>query len=374
MRKTDLFFLFLCLCIFCKTVNIYSCTGITLRAKDGAVVFGRTLEWGGVPINSDLIIVPRAYKYVGSTPLGKNGLEWNVTYAFAALNVGAVEPSLALDGLNEKGLHVGAFYFPDYAKYEPYDKKLANKTLAPIEFPTWLLSKFATVKEVRDGLHLSRVVPVILKAWGLVLPLHCIVTDATGASIVIEHINGKIMVYDNPIGVITNSPGFDWHLANISNYVNLSPWNKPPVTLGAMTFNAFGNGSGMLGLPGDFTPPSRFVRATFLSQYALSGKDGYETVRKVFHVLNQFDIPEGTVRSPKGKKPVENEMTQWTSAADTKNRRFYFHTVKNRRISMLDLDKIDEQASKIVTIPVYSVEGTVVDVTPKAKVKTKLQK
>jgi len=359
-------FLLLLLYVLFNTSNVGGCTGITLKGKDGSVVFGRTLEWGGTPLNSDAIIVPRGYNYRGLTPTGKNGLKWSVKYAFVGLNL-AQKPLQVAEGLNEKGLAVGAFYFPGYAQYESYNKRLNNKTISPIEFPVWLLSNFATVQELRDGVSLSRVVPVVLKELGFVPPLHYIVTDASGASVVLEYIKGKLTVHDNPIGIITNSPTFDWHLTNVRNYVGLAPWNKPSVFLGGMTFQRFGQGGGMFGLPGSFTAPARFVRATLLAKFAFPGKGGYETVEKVFHVLNQFDIPDGAVRNQKGKSPQTSEVTEWTSASDTKAKRFYFHTVKNRQIRMIDLQKANLDAKDIVTVPVCSVAGTVEDVTPKAR-------
>ena len=103
-------------------------------------------------------------------------------------------------------------------------------------------------------------------------PVHVVVYDKTGASIVIEPLDGKLKVYDNPLGVITNSPTFDWHMINVRNYVALNPRNVPPVTINGTTFRNMGQGSGMLGLPGDFTPPSRFVRASVFSATAIPSK------------------------------------------------------------------------------------------------------
>ena len=99
-------------------------------------------------------------------------------------------------------------------------------------------------------------------------------TDASGKSIVIEYVGGKLNVFDDPLGVVTNSPSFDWHMANLRNYVNFSMTNVPPVKLGSVKLEPFGQGSGMLGLPGDFTPPSRFVRAVAFSQSVFPSKTG----------------------------------------------------------------------------------------------------
>ena len=347
--------------LFCSCC-MYSCTGITLKSEDGAFVYGRTLEFAQ-DLDSDLIIVPRGYTYTGSTPSGKSGLTWKVKYAFTAMNA-SIKPNLVADGLNEKGLAVGAFYFPGYAKFQTYEENFAKKTISPIEFPAWLLSKFATIDQVKKNINSCRVVDVILKEWSFVPPLHFFVIDKQGKSIVIEYMNNKVKIHDNPIGVITNAPAFDWHITNLNNFINMSCLGELPKKLGNLTLKPFGEGSGMLGLPGDFTPPSRFIRAAFLSKNVFVGKDALATVKQVFHVLNQFDIPKGTVCKSKDQKGMCGK-TQWTSACDTNNIRYYVHTINNRTIRMIDLKKANLNAKEIVTVPIFSVEEKIEDLTPK---------
>ena len=350
------------MCALFYSCNVDSCTGITLKSEDGSFVYGRTLEFPE-DLESNLIVVPRGYTYTGSTPSGKNGLTWDVKYAFVGMNASA-EPTMVADGLNEKGLAVGSFFFPGYAKFQTYEEKFAKKTLSPIEFPIWLLSNFATTDQVKKGINSCRIVNVVLKQWGFVPPLHFFVIDKQGNSIVLEYMNDEVKIHDNPIGVITNSPEFDWHITNLNNFVNMSRFGAPPQKLGDLTLKPFGGGSGMLGLPGDFTPPSRFVRAAFFSQNAFVGKDAIATVKQVFHILNSFDIPEGV--SCKSKE-LKNSCgkTDWTSACDTNNLRYYVHTINNRAIRMVDLKKAKLDAKDIVTIPVFSVEEKIEDLTPK---------
>ena len=127
-------------------------------------------------------------------------------------------------------------------------------------------------------------------------PCHYIVNDASGQCVVLEYVNGELKIHDNPLGVITNSPTFDWHVTNLRNYVNLTVNNVPPVEISGIKLPGFGQGSGMLGLPGDFTPPSRFIRAVAFSQSALPVATADEGVLQAFHILNQFDIPKGAAR------------------------------------------------------------------------------
>ena len=206
-----------------------ACTGAKLVAKDGSVVVGRTLEFGQ-PLDSSIILVPAGHKYTGTTPDGKSGMAWQVKYPFTGMNF--LDQPHIIDGLNAKGLAVGLFYFPGYADYQKFDGAKADSSLAPWEFGTWMLGSFATIDEVKKGLANVRVVPTVFSKWGFVPPAHFAVTDAKGNSIVIEFVDGTMHVYDNPIGVLTNSPTFDWHLTNLRNYINLSPINVAPERIG----------------------------------------------------------------------------------------------------------------------------------------------
>ena len=326
-----------------------ACTGIRLIAADGAVVHARTLEFG-LDLQSDVIMVPRGYARTGSTPDAKQGLKWKARYASLGAN-GAGLPFI-FDGLNEAGLAVGTFYFPTTAGFMPYRAADAGKTIAPWEVGSWILENFATVAEVKANLGKITVPAVVFKKWGFVPPVHYVVHDSSGQSLVIEYVGGKLNVHENPLGVMTNSPTFDWHLTNLRNYVNFSLTNVPPVQLGPVKLAPFGQGSGMLGLPGDFTPPSRFVRAVAFSQSVLPSKTGTDAVLQAFHVLNNFEIPKGALREPQKDEHgnIVADCTLWTSASDLKAKRFYFRTYENSQIRMVDLTKLNLDAPDITKI------------------------
>ena len=305
-----------------------ACTGITLTAEDGAVVHARTMEFA-IDIHSDVLMVPRGYARTGTTPDGKPGLTWMSRYASVGMN-GVGKPFL-FDGVNEKGLSAGLFYFPTSAQYMPYTAADARKTLAPWELGSWMLENFASVDEVKANLGAVVIPAVVYEGWGFSPEVHYIVTDASGKSIVVEYTGGTLHVYDDPLGVITNSPAFDWQMTNLRNYVNFSMTNAPPVKLGTVELKPFGQGSGMLGMPGDFTPPSRFVRAVAFSQSVLPSKTGDDAVVEAFHVLNQFDIPKGAAREHEKDEHgnILADYTIWTAASDLKSKRYYFRTYEN---------------------------------------------
>ena len=339
-------------CVLLLSIGFQSaqaCTGIRLIAADGTVVHARTLEFG-IDLQSDVITVPRGYARTGSTPDGKEGLKWRTKYASLGAN-GAGLPFI-FDGLNERGLAVGSFYFPTTAGFMPYSAADAGKTIAPWEVGSWILENFATIEEVKANIGKITVAEVVFKGWGFVPPVHYVVNDVSGKSIVIEYVGGKLNVYENPLGVMTNSPAFDWHMTNLRNYLNFSLTNLPPVQLGPIKLTPFGQGSGMLGLPGDFTPPSRFVRAVAFSQSVLPSKTGIDAVLQAFHILNNFDIPKGAAREQEKDDHgnIVADYTLWTSVNDLKAKRFYFRTYQNSQIRMVDLTKMNLAAKDISKI------------------------
>ncbi len=344
--------------------DLSACTSISLKADDGAVVYVRSVEFGSDCLtDAAMVIVPRGYEITGTAPGGKPGKKWKTKYAMVGASL--AKQLAFIDGMNEKGLAVGALYQPGYAEYPKVGPDEFAKTVGPQEYALWLLTNFATVAEARKALPEVIVGDVVFPYWGFSPPCHYVVHDAEGKCIVIEFIKGKMNVHDNPLGVLTNSPTFDWHITNLRNYINLTPTAIPPVAIDGVEFAQFGSGSGLHGMPGDYTPPSRFVRATALSRTAIPGKTAADAVQQGFHVLNNFDIPVGSIRDKEGKATAY-DTTWYTVAADTKNRQYYFHTHDNRRIRVIDLTKVNLDAKDTVAIPMKSKED-VQDLTPPKK-------
>lgn len=315
----------------------FACTGISLKAQDGGAIRGRTLEFG-FPLRSNVIVVPAGKEFSGTLPNGGKGLSYTTRYDVIGAN--AFNAVGIIDGLNDQGLSIGLFYFPGYAKYAEATQENASSALAPQDFGLWVLGNFDTVEEVREGVKEIAMVPTpfpgLGSAKGEVAPVHFFIQDKTGKSIVIEPIDGALKVTDAPLGVMTNAPTYDWHMTNLANYLNLTPKDIDAKKIGGVTVSALGSGAGMLGLPGDFTPPSRFVRATMFSQAAAPNDTADDAVLAAFHILNQFDIPKGSVVNASVGQPTE-EITEWTSVNDLKNLRWYFRTHKDQAIRMVDL-------------------------------------
>jgi choloylglycine hydrolase len=191
------------------------------------------------------------------------------------------------------------------------------------------------------------ITPAVLEGWGPETPpFHRVVYDKTGASIVIEPVGGKLVVHDNPLGVMSNSPTFDWHMTNLRNYIALNPRNVPPIKVAGETFKQLGQGSGMLGLPGDFTPPSRFVRAAVFSATAIPSDTAEKGIEQVFHILNNFDIPVGVARE-ESEGVMHTDYTMLTMGRDPKNMRYYYKSYDDQTIRMVDLKQFDLDAKTI---------------------------
>jgi choloylglycine hydrolase len=333
------------------TTPSFACTGISLKAGDGAAIRGRTLEFG-FPMQSKVLVVPAGQELSGTLPDGGKGLIYKSRYAFVGAN--ALGLPAILDGINDQGLSVGLFYFPGYAKYAEVTDENKSRAIAPQEFGVWALANFATVDEVREAVKNIVVVPTPARGLGspqgAVAGAHFFLQDKSGKSLVVEPVDGTLKLHDAPLGVMTNAPTYDWHMTNLSNYINLSVKDIDRAKVGGVTVPAFGSGSGLLGLPGDFTPPSRFVRAVVYSQSAVPNQTANEAVLAAFHILNQFDIPKGAVMNSAVGEPTA-EITEWTSVADLKNLRWYFRTVADQSIRVVDLkEALDAAKGEIATI------------------------
>ena len=337
-----------------STILLVACTGILIQAEDQSTVNGRTAEFG-IDLDMSLAVIPRGYSFVGNTPSG-NGMKYISKYA--AVGIYCFEDPVLMDGMNEKGLVAAAFYFPGYANYSNVTRENQAIALSPIDFPNWILSQFATIEEVIEALKTVVIAPTILKNWGEAAPpMHYVVYDKSGRSIVIEPLDGTLKIYENELGVITNSPTFDWHLTNLSNYINLTPLNVGSHPLSNLKLSPFGQGTGMLGLPGDFTPPSRFVRAAFFTAAAASSKNSDEALDQTFHILNQFDIPLGAVRETDQGK-IFYDYTLATSVKNTKTLQYFFRSYKDQSIQYIDLHQFNLNAKTIKSMKVQEKQKT----------------
>ncbi len=346
------------------SVDSHACTGIFVKTEDGNYIQARTMEFGYDQAKFDLLSVPRNYSYTGQTPSGKPGLKWKTKYAYVGFNPYGAD--LVADGLNEKGVACGIFYFPGYAKYQDLPENDYSRAVSCYGLASWILSNCANVSEVREQLPKIIVCGVEIPQMGGIPPFHYLVSDAAGDSIIIEYVNGELNIHDNEVGALTNSPVYDWHITNLRNYIGLKTLNDPSIKIDGKEFAGFGQGTGGIGLPGDFTPPSRFVRAVFLNNTVYKGKNVDEGIAIAFHILNQFDIPVGSVRADENDKIV-SDSTLWTSASDLTNRRYFYHTYNDRSVRVLAFEDLDLNAPGIKMIKDVQKPGKIENVADQLK-------
>lgn len=297
------------------------------------------------------VVSPRGHVHQSYTPSGDNGLKYKGVYGYIGIYT-EYEP-FVVEGVNEAGLSAGLFFFPQYGEYAAYDAKNNDKTLCDMQFVSWVLSQFSTIDQLKDAISEIDLVTLNHKIGAV----HWRIAEPDGRMVVLEVVAGVPHFYENPLGVLTNAPGFQWHMTNLNNYINLQPGSAADNTIKpGITLQPLGHGSGMLGLPGDFTSPSRFVRATFFQTTAPVWATGFDTVVQAFHILNNFDIPIGSqhVRAdiPKGLPSA----TQFTAATDQQAMKFYYRTAWNSNIRCISLNDIDFHKVKYQSHPLDEVQ------------------
>lgn len=340
---------FLTALIFLMPLCIHSqanaCTDFRLTANDGSIVIARSMEFA-IDLKSNLRSSPRGRSFKSTLPNSKAGLAWTAKYGYVYLD--GLNVDMAVDGMNEKGLAFEALYLPNIAEYQKIMPNKENQALPYLYIGDWAMSNFATVEEVRAALVKIQVVdakiPDIGNMGNTILPLHFSFHDASGNSIVVEYVAGKLNIHDNKVGVMTNDPTYDWHITNLNNYIHLEPTNPKPIVIKDMTFIATGQGSGMLGLPGDISPPSRFVKVSVLKAVVQPAANGPSAVNLAEHIINNVDIPFGLAREPANGN-YTSEYTQWTVFKDLKSMKFYYKTYLDTSLRAVEMDQINFAAN-----------------------------
>lgn len=332
-----------------------ACTSFLLKADNGDYVYGRTLEFA-LMLHSKIIVMPHGYENKGTGPDGKPGSGLTYKTKYAATGMNALDLPVVVDGINEKGLAAGMFFFPNLAKFQDVAPADAGNSIAAHELVNYILTQFATIDEVKAGIQNIKVNNAALAVFNGAAPVHYSVHDAAGNTIAIEYINGQLQVTDNPTSVMTNAPSIQWHLDSLSMFATSTPAPVPPFTINGKSFPQWSTGGGQVAQPGDYSSQSRFIRAAFLVASAPKFKDAAEGMPLAFHLLNQFDIPPGAIQTVAGGSAgggvAGYEITEWTASADLKNGVYQFKTYDNPAIRQVSLKSLDLDAKDIRYIPI----------------------
>lgn len=334
-----------------------ACTYVSLEGDDGTFVASRTMEWGAFDNKPEIAFAPAGSEFK-SMKLGKKqhqGKSWTSDYdimGMSAMNE-ELEETLFADGVNSEGLTVSFLYHPGTASYEDYDQKKRANTITSLDLPSYVLSKCKTTREAKLAIENINIVGKYNELISGIVPAHFAIMDATGDEIIVEFLEKETVIFEETVGVMTNSPSYDWHLTNLRNYVSMSTHDwEDGININGMQLQATGYGSGLLGLPGDYTPVSRFVRATALRQLSRRTDGGEDTIREAIRILQAFQLPY----EKSAEESLDDDSwdvmkygsTLWTCAYDLKNLKMYYRTAKNPSIRVLDLKSTDfESMSKL---------------------------
>jgi len=314
------------------------CTNFKMKqAKDGSVVVGRSMEFPDM-IPWSLAVVPAGTTGKGSTPeAGQQSRTWTTEYSVVGI-CGFGNPQLLDDGINTAGLSAHGLYMPNgcctYA-----DFKGDGTDLSEMDVIALLLGTCATLDDVKEAVQ-------SISVWGgdpgigFAPPLHILMHSREGSLAIEFHPDG-IHVVDNPTGIGTNAPYLDWHLTNLNNYVGLSADVPPAQEVLGVKLSQFGQGGGLMGLPGDYTGPARFVRAAAFVALSEQPADSQGAELQTMHVLNSFDIPAGIIEEalPNGKKVPE--ITDWITISNLSENRYIYRTPSDPRLYSIDLESVD---------------------------------
>lgn len=309
------------------------CTCITLKTKNH--YFGRNLDLD-YRFNESVVITPRNYQFQL-----KNKTTMNTQYAIIGMATVIENYPLYAEATNEKGLSMAGLYFPKNAHF--FNERQEALNLTSYELIPYFLGQYSTVAKVREEISNLNITNIPFADKIPVTDLHWMISDEK-ESIVIEQMKHGLRVYDNPFGVLTNNPPFEYHLTNINNYLNLSPRNEKD-RFTKSYLECYGAGMGAIGLPGDNSPASRFIRATFNKINSVCEEDEKSSVTQFFHILDSVSMVQGTTITAEEKY----DITTYSCCINTSKGIYYYKTYTNNQITAIRM-KENEKNKKELSI------------------------
>ena len=300
------------------------CTAVTYNTKDH--YFGRNLDLE-YSYNETVTITPRNYPF-------RFRKVNSIDKHYALIGMAYVKDNYPLyyDAINEKGLGMAGLNFEGNAFYE--EEKEDKDNIAPFEFIPWILSQCANVYEARSLLNKINIAKINFSEQLPASPLHWIIADKE-KSITVESVKDGLKIYENSVGVLTNNPTFDIHMFNLNNYISLSAEKPINNFCKGLNLDTYSRGMGGLGLPGDLSSCSRFVKATFTKMNSLSGCSESESISQFFHILTSVEQQRGCVHMGDEKY----EITIYSSCCNMDKGIYYYTTYENNQITGVDMNK-----------------------------------
>ncbi len=308
------------------------CTSIAM-AKNG-FYFGRNMDLN-YEFGERVVITPRNYPF-------SFRMAEELPRHYAIIGMARTENGYPLyaEAANEKGLCIAGLNFPENAWYSPMPDPVKTN-VSPFELIPWLLGRCANLTEARHLLNRTHLIAIPFSPDLPLSPLHWHIADKTG-SIVLESTKEGIFVYDNPVGVMTNNPPFPFQLQNLCQYMNLMPGTPDNCFSTVSGLKPFGQGLGSVGLPGDFSPASRFVKAAYLSLNSVCRENEESCIAQLFHLLDSVAMVRGSVIIP----DKQLDITTYSCCIDADRGRYYYRSYENSGIAGVDLyhENLDTKA------------------------------
>ena len=317
------------------------CTAATYKTKD--FYFGRTLDYE-FSYGEEITITPRNYPF----HFRQKG-DINMHYAIIGMAHVIEDCPLYYDAINERGLGMAGLNFVGNAFYR--ENVEGKDNIAQFEFISWLLCQCATVKEARSLVEKINLLNTPFNDKLPVAQLHWIISDRE-ESITVESLKEGIKIYDNPVGVLTNNPPFDKQMFALNNYMSLSVKSPENNFAKGLHLDVYSRGMGAIGLPGDLSSQSRFVRVAFVKMNSISGDGEKESVSQFFHILNSVDQQRGCCELDDGKY----EITIFTSCCNADKGIYYYTTYDNHQISAVDMHKENLDGRELIRYPLIMEE------------------
>lgn len=315
------------------------CTAVSYKTKDH--YFGRNLDLE-YSYKETVTVTPRNFRL-------KFRRCGELKNHYAIIGMAYVKDGYPLyyDATNEKGLSIAGLNFPKNAYYgECIDGK---DNVAPFEVIAWLLGQCGDISQVKNELSGINIADINYSEELLATPLHWMISDRE-SSIVLEAVKEGIRIYDNPTGVLTNNPPFDMQMFNLNNYMGLSKEKAENRFSEKLEFDEYSRGMGAMGLPGDLSSMSRFVRAVFTRMNSVSGESEEESVSQFFHILGSVEQQRGCVHTGEGKY----EITVYSSCCNTDKGIYYYRTYESSQITGVDMHREDLNSDKLIFYPLIT--------------------
>ena len=365
-----MFLLFLSLSLVMAVSSARACTALMITDKQGNAYSGKTMEYA-VPLPFEMTYVPAGTKVASIAPGNKPGLSFETKYPVLGVSADPGMGSalnMMVESTNDQGLSLSTNEMPDSQSPAGAGSDAA-KAVASTDLALYLLGNFKSVAEVKAALQSGEVsvwLPEIPLVGNIVAPFHYILWDKTGVGIVIEFLDGKMNVHDNPVGAVTNAPDFPWHLKNLNNYAQLTNLDKNTGQFGQLQVGAPDSGNALANVPSSQISAGRFVKAAYYTQFVRKADSPEDAVITLGHILNNFDRPYDLSidkgYSAEGGQPgaITSEVTLFTWMNDKVRNLYFMRTIDALNFAKFDFGKLAPIKS-VVTVPLAKINDAQLD-------------